>query len=47
VNKKMKKTMCVKLLELDEVENYFQEISFMDKLSSPFIVSLDSNLEKI
>jgi hypothetical protein len=35
---KTKKTMCVKLLELDE---------FMDKLSSPFIISLDFNLEKI
>jgi serine/threonine protein kinase len=33
----------VKVLEVDEAEDYFQEISFMDKLSSPFIVSKDSN----
>jgi serine/threonine protein kinase len=27
----------------DEAEESYQEISFMDKLSSPFIVSLESN----
>jgi serine/threonine protein kinase len=27
----------------DEAEESYQEISFMDKLSSPFIVSLETN----
>jgi serine/threonine protein kinase len=38
--------MCVKVLEYlsdDEAEDYYQEISFMNKLSSPFIISLDCN----
>jgi serine/threonine protein kinase len=38
--------VCIKVLECfsdDEAEENFQEIAFMDKFSSPFIVSLDSN----
>jgi serine/threonine protein kinase len=46
VNKKTKKQLVVKFIECfndDEAEECYQEISFMDRLTSPFIVSLDSN----
>jgi serine/threonine protein kinase len=45
-NKKSKRQVCVKVLECfsdDEAEDYYQEIFFMNKLSSPFIISMESN----
>jgi serine/threonine-protein kinase 24/25/MST4 len=46
LNKKTKKQQVIKVLECfndDEAEECYQEISFMDKFNSPFIVALDSN----
>jgi NIMA (never in mitosis gene a)-related kinase len=46
INKKTKKSIVIKAIECysdDEAEESYQEISFMDKLSSPFIVGLETN----